>query len=155
MAPASFPLRARADDVAVHERDRGFASHELLEPHRPGVVDAHHHLVLVDGTPVRRVEQNAAVPHHRACAVPLPSAGGVLLCLLKDSVALVDGLLHVLDQVLHHLGLKPPILHPALQQHSHLGPEGLQLGVVEYLHLPARHVLAEERHEHRVPVPAL
>lgn len=159
MTPTLATLGARADDVAVHERNGGFGSNERLKPDCPSVVDPHHHLVLVNGISVGRVQEDAAVSHHGACAVALPRAEDRVLPKFRRPEfvrALVDGPLHVLHEVLHDLRLKAPLLDPVLQEHSHLRPEGSpHVGVVEDFQLPTRNLLPHHGHEHHVPVSAL
>lgn len=71
VTPALATLGASADDVAINKRDGGFLSNEGFETHSSGVVDPHHHLMLVNISTIGRIQKNAAVSHHRAGAVPL------------------------------------------------------------------------------------
>ena len=82
---------------ALHKGNGGLAPHKGLKSQRPSVVDAHHHLVMVDGASVRRVQQHAAILHHHAGAVPPPSTETPLLL---DGPVLLNGLLHALHQML-------------------------------------------------------
>ncbi len=121
MAKALQSSGALMKNVAVDEGDCGFLPNKSLKPHSPGIIEPHHHLMLIDDCTVAPVQENATVAHHRTGVV---SSSSALCC-----VAVVDRILDCGEQSLHHLRLKALLgRHPRIHQQTEPGPEGYVLG---------------------------
>ena len=103
--------------MAIHEGDCGLAANKVLKTRCVGVVDAHHHVVVVDQVAVVPLQQHAAVPDHCTCFVFLPTRDVMEMVIQANAVHVVfiDGVLDVCQKLVHDTGLEFPVCYPIFE----------------------------------------